>query len=366
MKQTIHASVVALVYLAYGNLAATGHFDTHPSNRPTSYIYAPGLMGTEIMMGRYCPSFVASTGEKITWQYGGHVIGHPYTAVVFPEVDLRKPHGFTLNPVRAVMNTLRRDLFPLAKRYFQDNFHFTVEENPDSSKSIADYSFNFGQANIAQHKDIRALRKTYEQHAKRYPNSNMVLFGDSRGAATIFNFLAQKPRPGIKAAVMEGIFDTVPHCVKHFLYNNKDPRAEKRLNSILSLVMGSYKADGPSPLAYAQSAPKDLPLLLVTSLNDGIVAPQCTLTLYKKLKEQDPDKVHLLVLNNPSHPCYMIDNDADRELYENVVHAFYKHYGLAHNSARAQAGYNAFMHTQPTIAYIDQTYALATCSLCQH
>ncbi len=68
-------------------------------------------------MGRYCPEFTAVTGEKVVWRSGGHVIGQPHSAVVFSEIDLRKPTYFTLNPITWFMNGLRQDLVPDATLY---------------------------------------------------------------------------------------------------------------------------------------------------------------------------------------------------------------------------------------------------------
>src|SRR3990167_4071558 len=89
-------------------------FDVRPSVKPVSYFYAPGFQATEVAMGRLCPSFTAVTGEKITWKAGIHVIDEPHSAVVFPEIDLKKPTCFTLNPLKAVINNIRCDLASLA------------------------------------------------------------------------------------------------------------------------------------------------------------------------------------------------------------------------------------------------------------
>jgi hypothetical protein len=339
-------------------------FNSTPTKGHTSYIYAPGLLGSELMMGRYCPQFTAITGEKITWKSGGHVIGQPHTAVLFPEINLKKPGGFTLNPITAIMDGIRQDLFPVIQRFFQERVNFVVEDNPQSSKSVANYSFNFGKANIGQRHDIKTLHKHYRKHIKQYPGTNIVLYGDSRGAATIFNFIAKHKPAQVKAAILEGIFDDVSHCVKHFIYSDKNPAAEERLHNLLSFVMGSYKKTGPSPRQFAETITDDIPLLLITSLKDGLVAPQCTLSLYNRLKKRGHKKVHLLVLQNSLHPCYMIDDADDRTTYETVVHTFYKRYGLPHNSTKAAAGQKAFLATQPGVLDMQKTYGLAPCTTC--
>jgi hypothetical protein len=368
--QTVAVPVPAVVWGQFTPLQAQWRtvpgtfFDTQPVGKKVSYIYAPGLMGSEIMMGRYCPQFTAVTGEKITWKSGGHVIGQPHSAVIFPEINLKKPVGFTLNPVTSFIDGVRRDLFPLIQRYFQEKFNFTIEDNPQSDNTVAGYTFNFGESNIGQKKDIKALHKTYHDHIKQYPNTNIVLYGDSRGAATIFNFIVQHKPHNVKAAVLEGIFDDIPHVIKHFMYNDKGGSVEERLYGLLTFTMGSYNKKGPFPRQLAETITDDIPLLFITSLKDSLVAPQCTLYLYKRLKERGFKKIHLIVLKEAIHPCYMISDAADRTLYETAVHAFYKQYHLPHNSVKAAEGKAAFAASQPTVADIKRLYKLPECPSC--
>ncbi len=338
-------------------------FDVAPQKRSVSYLYAPGLLGSEIIMGRYCPQFTSSaTGEKVSWKMGGHVIGQPHTAVTFPEIDLNKPRGFTMNPIKAFSNRVRQDIFPLAKKLFGEKYGIEVIDNPDSPHTIANYSFNFSKANIAQKHDINALHATYLQHCERYPDTDIVLYGDSRGASTIFNFIATEKPGSVKAAVLEGAFDDIPHLIKHCICSNKERSTEKRLSGMLSFVMRSYKKNSLSPRDYAELITDDIPLLFVTSLQDWIVPPQCTFYLYNRLKERGHRNVHLLVLQHSSHPCYMLDNAADKELYESTVHAFYKQYNLPHNAAKAAAGADSFARTQPTPADLRTAYQLPDCT----
>ncbi len=366
----LSAAVTFLSYSLFQNPTAnnviTSHefFNSKPNTEHVSYIYAPGMMGTEMLMGRYCPSYTASTGEKITWKSGGHVIGYPHTAVTFAEIDLRKPKNFTLNPIRAYINRLRCDLFPFIQRMFQDIFDFTVEDNPNSDKSVVSYSFDFAKANLGQKKDIQAYCHTYKNHLKKFPKTNIVLFGDSRGAASTFNFIATHKPQYVKAAIMDSVFDSVPHCIKHFVYDDKGSGAEERLHDIINFAMGSYCKKGPFPRDYAEIITDDIPLLFVTSLKDGLVAPQCTMYLYKRLKERGFKKIHLLVLKKSLHPCYMIGDPEDKKVYESVVHAFYKFYGLPYNKQKAEKGQKVFMTTQPTKEELDILYQLPACKFC--
>ncbi len=358
--------------LLYFSLAISFHcksnvefFDAKPNNEHTSYIYSPGMSGTELLMGRYCPTYTASTGEKITWKKGGHVIGQPHSGVIFAEINTKKPYGFTLNPITSLINKLRRDLFPFIQRIFQDKFEFSVEENPESNKSIVGYTFDLTQANLGQKKDIKALHKTYKAHIKKYPKTNIVLYGDSRGAASTFNFIAVHKPKQVKAAVLDGIYDTVPHCIKHFVYSDKSEDTEQTMHDLIAFFMGSYKKKGQFPIDYADKINDDIPLLFVTSLKDGLTAPQCAFNLYIKLKKRGFKKIHLLVLQKSLHPSYMIDDPQDKITYENVVHAFYKFYNLPHNSLKAKDGKEAFEKTQISIDELNSKYKdLEKCKLC--
>jgi hypothetical protein len=145
-------------------------FDTAPTDTKASYLYAPGLLGTEMIMGRFCPSFTScTTGERISWKVGGHVIGQPHSAVNFPEIDLRKPTDFTINPIRAFMNRVRRDMYPLTERFMHERYGITVVDNPESPYTVVNYNFKFGSGNVAQKLDIKALQKTYNMHIQKYP-----------------------------------------------------------------------------------------------------------------------------------------------------------------------------------------------------
>jgi hypothetical protein len=340
-------------------------FDVSPGSQQVSYLYAPGLMSSELKMGRYCPEFIAgASGERISWKAGGHVIGQPHSAVIFPEIDLRKPGRFTLNPITIISNRMRRDIYPLMERYMHEKYGITVIDNPESSKTVVNYNFSVGRINIAQENDIKALRKTYTEHITRYPNTDVVLYGDSRGAATIFNFIAIDNPAQVKAAVLEGIFDAMPHVMKHCIYSDKEEHVEKRLSGTLSLVMRGYKKNALSPRDYAEIIADDIPILLVTSLKDWVVPPQCTIYLYNRLRERGHQKVHLLILQHSSHSGYMLEDARDRQLYEEVVHAFYQRYGLPYNQMKAYAGQMAFASTQPSCEHIRNMHKLFQCQLC--
>lgn len=259
-------------------------FDVRPSGEHIAYLYCPGLMATEMVMGRYCPSFTAITGEKFTFKKGGHVIGQPHIAVIFPEIDLRKPNYFTWNPITAYINRIRSDFFPLFARMFREKYDFEVEDNPDSKTSVINYTFNFGKANAGQKLDMQAIHSTYHEYLKQNPDAMFIAYGDSRGSTALFNFLAEYKPTRIKAAVLESIEDDINHQFKHLFYIDKGQAIEARLMSFHNFIVRSYKENGPCPRKYAEIITDEVPLLLVGSLKDGIVDPQCLIYLYNRLR----------------------------------------------------------------------------------
>lgn len=246
----------------------------------------------------------------------------------------------------------------------QDSLNCTIEENHDCHLSVAHYGLRLHKANIGQKKDISLLHNAYMRHREKHPEHDIILYGDSRGAATTFNFIALHNPPHVKAAVMEGIFDSVPHIIKHFLYTDKKPHEEKRLHSIAKFVFGAYKEHGTCPRILVEQIQDDIPLLLITSLQDELTSAQCAFYLYERLRARGHQKVHLLVLKKSKHPSYAVADKEDQVLYETTVHAFYKQYNLPHNSALAARGGQHFGATQPTAEYLRTTYNLPRCPLC--
>lgn len=348
MKLALKAGIFSLpVHLLTGT-----PFFNEQGSKQTSYVYCPGLLGSPIVMGRYCPSFKALTGEEIAWKHGGHVIDRPYSAVTFAEIVTTKPR-FSYNPATLAVNGFRSLAYPLAKAIGNKRYGLQVIEHRHNSHSIANYFFNFNEINIGQHNDVELLNATISSHRACHPDTHIVLYGDSRGAATIVNFLGLSyDYTNIKAVVLEGVFDSIDHLLTHYRVS-KLPGMKRALHSTLKACAGNYKDDGIFPRNTITNIPKDIPILFVTSLKDEIVPYQCTIQLYQQLQERS--NVHLLVLQRANHMDYMYH---EKEIYEAVVHAFYKEYGLAHNREKAEEGAPFFITAHPSKETLRTTFHL--------
>jgi hypothetical protein len=317
-------------------------------DKKTSYIYSPGLFASPALVGKYCPCSTAFTGEMILGTQGGSVLGDGdcITAATYAEIDTQKPHGW-----------FRRKIAPcVARKAFASIFGIFVRENPAGQETVFNYMFDFGQINIGQGNDIDTLRQKYHEHCAKFPKTNVVLFGDSRGAATIFNFIAED-HPRVACAVIEGVFDSIPHLIKHcFCSGSKGSLVEWSLSGLLKACAGNYSPEGPFPDHYVDRFPFDTPILLVTSKTDAIVPYQCTMRLYRLLLERGHTNVRLLILPHARHETYMVGKD--KELYECCVHAFYEACGVAYDVEKAARGRPALAQTKPTMEELEKNYKI--------
>jgi hypothetical protein len=349
---TLH--LIAGILTLHAPLFGSAPFFNVQGTKQTSYVYCPGLLGSPVIMGRYCPSFKAPTQEDITWEHGGNVIGNLYSAVTFAEIVTEKPK-FSYNPFTLAINGFRSIAYSLAKSIGKKRYGLQVTEHHHYPTSIANYFFNFSTMNVGQNNDIELLNKTLIQHRLCHPDTSIVLYGDSRGAATIVNFLGLGyDYTNIKAVVLEGVFDSIDHLLNHY-HITRIPGMKRTLHATLKACAKKYNEQGPFPITSIKNIPPNIPLLFVTSLNDEIVPYQCPMHLYKQM--QDRPNVHLLVLHKANHMDYMYH---EKNSYEAVVHAFYKEYGVAYNTQRAEDGAQAFAATRPSPENLRTTYHLHT------
>lgn len=321
--------------------------DNSPKNTVVSYIYAPGTFSCECRMAIYMPKFVSSTCEEITCFDGIEVLKHPATACNFSEVTLKRFNFSANKPVKSLKKLFKKSVYSISS-YYNERHRISIQPLCEGKKtSLSSQLTDISKINFGQELDILSFKQNYERHLldlkKDYHNydKHVVLYGFSRGAATIFNFMSMHKHKEIKALICEGIFDSIPNILKH-----RFPNAYKIMLSFLEKTT-SFKTNSISPISAIKGIPIDLPILLVTSKSDYIVSFECVLNLYKSLKALGHNKVHILILKNPGHLKYVFHNKDDKNIYEQTVHAFYKKYDLPYIEELASKGQVYFEKTQP-------------------
>ncbi len=195
------------------------------------------------------------------------------------------------------------------------------------------------QCCLAQENDIRELTLAINATEK-----DCILYGESRGSSAILNYLGTMPKSNnkIAGAILDSPFDSLQHV---FDFQIKRLRLTKitsiqSIEKIVSVLLPNYKKNGIQPINVIKNVPTEIPLLIICSQKDTKVPWKSAVILYKALRENNHQKVHILILPYGSHAWIM--EGAHKTLYRNVVHAFYKRYGIEHNEEWAQTGKDFF------------------------
>jgi len=211
---------------------------------------------------------------------------------------------------------------------------------------------------LAQDGDIEKLASEINEK----DHDKIVLFGESRGASAIINYLGSKHvhHNKIKAAVLDSPFDKIPNVITHRmrrLYLDRIIPPKLVEWGLAFFYMRNYKIDGIQPIHSIEKISQEIPLLFLCSQEDTRVPWKSSAQLYKKLREKGHDKAHILMLDCGAHG-FLVSGKYGK-IYRDVTHAFYKKYGIEYNPDYATAGEDIFaIQCQPTIKEIEDTILL--------
>lgn len=192
--------------------------------------------------------------------------------------------------------------------------------------NFADYKNPFTSC-LGQENDISFL------HAACKNLNGVILVGVSRGAATIINYVGTMHPKNIRALVLESPFDKVESITNHL--NAQNPNHSFKLS-----YYPNYNPNGLHPINVVDKISPEIPVLFIVSQADALIPAHTITPLYEKLKSAEHKKVHILMLKHGKHANILWGKEGT--MFKNVVHAFYKHYGLPHNPAWALAGKRHF------------------------
>lgn len=318
----------------------------NPHSNTVQTVFYQGMNTAQTQGAKYTGDhgFIATTGEHVVNKHGIDVIQNIF---VKPEIDEVLPASnapfkwshVTIHP-KALFYASCRKLCHIVTHGITNitGTRVTAPTHYTPTHTIAAYALDVSKINIGQEGDIANHKRRFEQCRKEHPNAAIIAYGVSRGASTTFESLAQmnkesKDLSSVKLCVVEGCFDSVPHVMQTRYYES----VKRLLTSIVTKV-SSFKADGPAPIKMVQDFPKHIPIAFITSRKDKEVPMTCTQTLIDALRKAGHSNIHVLILEKASHPNYMWHNFADRNIYQNFIHALYAKYNLPHIPEYAQAG----------------------------
>ncbi|MFA5998622.1 MAG: prolyl oligopeptidase family serine peptidase [Candidatus Babeliales bacterium] len=213
------------------------------------------------------------------------------------------------------------------------------------SKSATDWSLNgiighctklFGKTVnrsamfMGQTADITAISKTI---TKIPANKSVILYGCSRGSATIINYLAKFNPKNVKALVLDSCPASLPETIAPKLV--KLGIHPSYSLSIFTTLFPAYPANSIPPLhAIKNITNKNLPILLIHSKDDSSVPFEHSLMLYLEFKKQGFTNVHLAAISKGKH-SFLLQNKTAQPVYLKAVHTFYKKYDLPYDKAWA-------------------------------
>ena len=226
-------------------------------------------------------------------------------------------------------------------------YHINSRQNGFIEGNLETFNFkdylNPRSSCLGQTADIAILQETSVKFKK------VILVGVSRGAATIANYAGTEQPNNVMALILESPFDTIESIVKHL---------EATASSIVfkPSMYPNYDRNGIHPIDSMHKTSVHIPILLICSKKDVLIPASSTTLLYKKLLLAGHTKIHILVLDQGKHANILWGDQG--YIYKNVVHAFYKEYGLPYNQMFAQSGLKHFAFSQPSLEELDKMLVL--------
>jgi hypothetical protein len=314
---------------------------TENPNHPTYTIYYPGVLGAYSIAARYTGNWGFTSPDTGQWivslENGAEIIQNIFVGTKTPEINL-------------VSHKTRWNLwFKLQEKIAQHQlnsrlgtisiFPSTIKQTDKSlyghSVQITKISGGQDQDIAVHHQKMSLFNNDIVQQLEKEPY--VVLFGDSKGAATTFNAYATHHNnplyKNVKLVVLEGCFDTVKNVVKHHKITKALALPKKLQNLVyqVGIKITEHKEHGPTPLTLVDKFPHDTPVVFITSLKDGIVSHKCTKNLaYTLAYKYGHPMVYLIKLKHSDHVKYPFENPDDRHTYLTSLHALYKKFGLAY------------------------------------
>ncbi len=247
---------------------------------------------------------------KTSLQYAPQLLYNAYTYEELTDIKHILPSSnFPLNPIKigCIIGNLFKSLFiglPITPLYYP-----VIELD-----------------NIAGEEDIKQLNSAIYSCVHDYENDNnknVVVFGCSRGASTVFSTVALLHKvihKHIKLVILEAPFDTVPSAIEARF---------GRLSPIIEYILEtftSYKKIQQSPLDLSLKFPLDIPVAFIMAKNDKIVPMSLTENLIKSLRDRGHEKIHTLILKNSCHVDMPLGDTQDQIEYKRFVDTLYNKY----------------------------------------
>lgn len=169
----------------------------------------------------------------------------------------------------------------------------------------------WSEVNVAGAQDVTQYRTAVEQCIGEHPDKNIVLYGVSRGAATVLSSVAQmssREQSRVSLVIVEAPFDSVENVTNRYT------------RAFLYWVT-KYRSWRMSPAEAIDNWPLRVPVLFVAALDDHRVPCTQTLGLAKKLTMRGHRMVNVLCMEKGGHNGMVLQKE-----YKDFVEVMYDRY----------------------------------------
>jgi len=176
-----------------------------------------------------------------------------------------------------------------------------------------------------------------------YPEAEIVLAGVSRGAAALINFVSLKKPTHIKAVILESPFDSYDSIISFKLQQAKLnwlPGRDWIGKTVFNQLFPKVNIVGITPLKTISHFPLDIPIILIHGSRDALIPCNCSLNLFKALKERGHPACYYVEIpdNSGKHANILYLADYGDDAYENALHTFNRKHGLQFIAELADKG----------------------------
>lgn len=179
---------------------------------------------------------------------------------------------------------------------------------------------NVFKTSLGQENELDVLESTYST----IDDKEIVLIGVSRGASVAATYMGCRQAKKIKAVIIISPFAHVYDVFKtNFFYK-------------IFRKISRYTEVGKHPIDWIGKMDLRVPVMFICSKTDRTVPAFSTIRLHKKLVTSGHQHAYLLVLDTGKHAKFMKSEEAEK--IQNIVHAFYKRYGLPCQENFAEKG----------------------------
>jgi dipeptidyl aminopeptidase/acylaminoacyl peptidase len=227
---------------------------------------------------------------------------------IFPSKDLNDVgYGFSINPLHMLLQCKS----------------LIVNTYCNIKGSSISYSYVM-ENNVGGKEDVEQNIRAIEECIEANPNKKIVLFGCSRGAATMVVTLANlkdELLQHIKLVIVEAPFDSVENVVNSSSYFPK-----LIMNYLETCTKYDRMQQSPLEAVNSDSFPLEIPIAFITTKVDDRVPVENTMRLIYALKKKGHSDLHHLMLDNSHHALMHSHNEEDVKKYVDFVNDLYERY----------------------------------------